>query len=74
MCSSGMWGTARVANWHAARPGEHRSRGKWGTARAAQQSFRSVGQNAHYGAKVRGALADWDVRLPEAWLPQRDAG
>jgi hypothetical protein len=43
------------------------------TARAVQQSFSGVGKNAHYGAKLRGALAHLDVRLQEAWAPQRDA-
>jgi hypothetical protein len=72
-CSSGMWGTARAA-LRGARPGEHCFSGTWGTARATQQSFSSVGKNAHKGAKLRGALAHWDVRLQEAWAPQRDAG
>jgi ribosomal protein L3 len=68
-----MWGTARAAHWHA-RPGEHRSSGSWGTPGAAQQSFSDVGKNAHFGAKVRGALAFRDVRFLEAWAPQKDAG
>jgi hypothetical protein len=39
-CSSGTWGTARAAHWHA-RPGEHHSRGTWGTARAALRGGRA---------------------------------
>jgi hypothetical protein len=30
------------------------------------------GENAHCGAEVRGALAQWDVRLQEVWASQRD--
>jgi hypothetical protein len=39
-CSSGMWGTARAAHWHAG-PGEHRSSMTWETTRAAQRGVRA---------------------------------
>jgi hypothetical protein len=33
-----------------------------------------VGENAHCGAEVPGALAHQYIRLPEVWAPQRNAG
>jgi hypothetical protein len=49
--------------------GEYCSSGTLGTARATQQLFSGVGENVHYRAEVRGALAHRDVRIPEAWAP-----
>jgi hypothetical protein len=56
-CFCGTWGTARAAQ-RGARPREHYSSG--------------IGEHAHCGAEVWGALVHWDVCLLEARAPQRD--
>jgi hypothetical protein len=60
-------GTARAA-LRGGRPEEHC--GTWGTAGAAQQSFSGVGKNAHFGAKLQGALAQRDVHFRRHGLPK----
>jgi hypothetical protein len=95
-CSSGTWGTARAAHWHAGPgpgstalagcggllellyvkhvPGSTALAGRGGPLELLSNHLVVyIGKNAHYGAKLQGALAHRDIRLQEAWAPQRDA-
>jgi hypothetical protein len=77
--SSGLWGPSQLLSGERV-PGSTSQRGV-GDARAAQlgarpgeQTFSCIGEHAHYGADIRGAVAHMDVHLQEAWTPQRDTG
>jgi hypothetical protein len=75
--SSGTWGIARAAQ-QGERAREYFSSGTLGTTKAAQweacageQSFSSVGQNAHYRSEVWGALAHRDEASRRRGLPYK---